>query len=70
MSRDADVVIVGAGLAGTTAATLLAKSGFSVLLIDRHLEYPACFKAEKVEADQAELLRKIRDVWLAETRPG
>lgn len=60
MSRDTDVMIVGAGLAGATAATLLARSGFSVVLIDRHREYPACFKAEKIEADQAELLRRMR----------
>jgi 2-polyprenyl-6-methoxyphenol hydroxylase-like FAD-dependent oxidoreductase len=59
MSQSADVVIVGAGLAGATAATLFARSGVSVILIDRHPSYPVCFKAEKIEADQAELLRKF-----------
>jgi 2-polyprenyl-6-methoxyphenol hydroxylase-like FAD-dependent oxidoreductase len=57
MSHDADVLIIGAGLAGATTATLLARSGVEVMLIDRHAECPACFKAEKVEPDQAELLR-------------
>lgn len=31
-----DIAIIGAGPAGTTAATLLAKHGFSVLLLERH----------------------------------
>ena len=59
MGHDADVVILGAGIAGGTAATLLARSGYSVILIDRHRECPPCFKAEKIEADQAELLRRF-----------
>lgn len=35
MKLDADVIIVGAGPAGSTAAKLLADGGYSVLLIDR-----------------------------------
>jgi 2-polyprenyl-6-methoxyphenol hydroxylase-like FAD-dependent oxidoreductase len=34
-SRSADVVVVGAGIAGTTAALLMARSGASVTLVDR-----------------------------------
>lgn len=34
--EDADVIIVGAGPAGATAALLLARAGRDVLLIDRH----------------------------------
>lgn len=58
-STDADVVIVGAGLAGASAATVLARKGVRVMLIDSRQTYPACFKAEKIEPDQAELFRKF-----------
>jgi prolycopene isomerase len=33
---DYDVIVVGAGVAGLTAANLLAKSGLAVLVIDRN----------------------------------
>ena len=55
----ADVAIVGAGLAGTGAAAVLARKGVRVVLIDSHETYPRCFKAEKIEPDQADLLRKL-----------
>jgi 2-polyprenyl-6-methoxyphenol hydroxylase-like FAD-dependent oxidoreductase len=54
-----DVVIVGAGLAGASAAAVLGRKGMLVTLIDQHHTYPACFKAEKIEPDQAELFRKL-----------
>lgn len=59
VAHTADVVVVGAGLAGVTAASILARSGTSVILIDRTSDHPASFKAEKIEADQAELLRRF-----------
>ena len=75
----ADVCIVGAGFAGATAANVLARQGRRVVLIDRWATYPSCFKAEKLEPDQSELLRRfglldallpgaghIREVWGAE----
>jgi len=58
-STDADVVIVGAGLAGASAAAVLARKGVRVMLIESRQTYPACFKAEKIEPDQAELFRKF-----------
>lgn len=56
---DADVVIVGAGLAGATAAAILARKGVRVMLIDARQPYPPSFMAEKIEADQAQLFRKF-----------
>jgi 2-polyprenyl-6-methoxyphenol hydroxylase-like FAD-dependent oxidoreductase len=54
-----DVVIVGAGLAGATAAVLLARQGLKVTLVDPRKEFPPLFRAEKIEPDQADLLRKF-----------
>lgn len=59
LETSADVIVVGAGLAGATAATLLARQGVRVTLVDRWSTYPACFKAEKLEPDQTALLRKF-----------
>ena len=58
-SSDADIVIVGAGLAGASAAAVLARKNVRVMLIDAHQTYQACFMAEKIEPDQAQLLRKF-----------
>lgn len=55
----ADIIIIGAGLAGATAASVLARQGRRVVLIDRWASYPSCFKAEKIEPDQANLFRKF-----------
>ena len=52
-----DVIIVGAGLAGATAAAVLSRAGRRVALIDLRDHCSHCFKAEKIEPDQAELLR-------------
>ena len=54
-----DVVIVGAGLAGSTAAVLLARQGMKVTVVDPRKEFPRLFRAEKIEPDQADLLRKL-----------
>ena len=55
-----DVVIIGGGIAGATAAAVLARQGIRVVLVDRWETYPECFKAEKIESDQAILLRKFQ----------
>lgn len=54
-----DVAIVGAGLAGASAAAVLSGQGIRVVLIDSRETFPACFRAEKIEPDQAELFRKF-----------
>ncbi len=54
-----DVAIVGAGLAGATTAAVLGRLGVRVILIDSRATYPAGFKAEKIEPDQAALFRRF-----------
>ena len=54
-----DVTIVGGGLAGACAASVLSRKGVRVMLIDSRETFPASFRAEKIEPDQAELFRKF-----------
>jgi 2-polyprenyl-6-methoxyphenol hydroxylase-like FAD-dependent oxidoreductase len=56
---ETDVLIIGAGVAGAAVAATLTRRGVDVLLVDPHEHYPASFKAEKIEPDQAELLEKF-----------
>ncbi len=58
-SPEWDVIIVGAGLAGASAAAVLGKKGVRVVLVDPQETYPPCFKAEKIEPDQSLLFRKL-----------
>lgn len=55
----ADVLIVGAGLAGTAAAAVLARRGFSVALVDTHAVYAAEFRAEKLGSPHMALLYRL-----------
>jgi 2-polyprenyl-6-methoxyphenol hydroxylase-like FAD-dependent oxidoreductase len=54
-----DVVIVGAGVAGAVCARLLARQGVRVAIVDPLPRCAPCFKAEKIEPDQRELLEKF-----------
>jgi 2-polyprenyl-6-methoxyphenol hydroxylase-like FAD-dependent oxidoreductase len=56
---DCDVVVVGGGLAGTATASILARRGMSVVMVDRYREFPPLFRAEKIEPDQVDLLRRL-----------
>lgn len=47
-----DVAIVGGGLAGSTAAAMLGRTGISTVLIDVHKAYPVDFRAEKIVNSQ------------------
>jgi 2-polyprenyl-6-methoxyphenol hydroxylase-like FAD-dependent oxidoreductase len=55
----ADIIVVGGGLAGAAAAAVLGGQGRRVTLIDARAACPPVFKAEKIESDQAQLLRKF-----------
>jgi len=62
MTKDsliADAIIVGAGMAGAAAAHVLARAGVDVILVDPLAVQPPVFKAEKIEPDQAEILRAL-----------
>lgn len=58
-STSADVIVIGGGIAGATAAAVMDRRGIRVILVDQRPTYPACFKAEKIEPHQADLFRKF-----------
>ena len=55
---DTDIAIVGGGLAGSTAAAMLARAGIRAVLIDPHPTYPPDFRCEKLDASQVALLHR------------
>jgi 2-polyprenyl-6-methoxyphenol hydroxylase-like FAD-dependent oxidoreductase len=56
--QHADIAIAGGGLAGSTAAAMLGRAGFSVMLIDPHGIYPPDFRCEKLDGTQVRILEK------------
>jgi 2-polyprenyl-6-methoxyphenol hydroxylase-like FAD-dependent oxidoreductase len=56
--RETDVAIVGAGLAGSLAATMLGRAGHAVTLIDPFETCRPDFRCEKLEAPHLDALRK------------
>jgi 2-polyprenyl-6-methoxyphenol hydroxylase-like FAD-dependent oxidoreductase len=56
--RQSDIVIAGGGLAGSTAAAMLGRAGYRVVLVDPHAVYPPDFRCEKIDGTQAAILRK------------
>lgn len=56
---EVDVAIIGAGMAGTTLATVLGNAGRKVALIDPHRVHHDEFRAEKIGADQMRLFEKL-----------
>ena len=54
-----DVLIVGAGLGGATAAAVLSRAGYDVVVVDRHAAYPADFRAEQLVGSQTDALRRL-----------
>ena len=59
MTADTDVAVIGAGFAGASTAVVAARMGLRVALVDPKPEYPVAFKAEKIEPDQADILRRL-----------
>src|SRR6187399_342166 len=49
--RYTDIAIIGAGLAGSTAAAMLGRVGIATVLIDPHRTYPFDFRVEKISGD-------------------
>src|ERR1700738_426026 len=56
--RQTDIAIAGGGLAGSLAAAMLGRAGYSVVLIDPHPVYPPDFRCEKLDGGQVKVLRK------------
>lgn len=56
--QEHDIIIVGAGLAGSMAATMLARNGHSVVVVDPNEVYPADFRCEKIDPPKIEILRR------------
>ncbi len=56
---EADVVILGAGFGGSLAASALSRQGLDVLLLDCERSRTNPLEAEKIEPDQAALLRDL-----------
>ncbi|KAB1072574.1 FAD-dependent oxidoreductase [Methylobacterium planeticum] len=55
----ADVAIIGAGLAGTSTAIVLAEAGYRVALIDAQAVYPSEFRGEKLDLDHMAVLDRL-----------
>ena len=72
--RYTDIAIIGAGLAGSTAAAMLGRAGIATILVDPHPLYPPDFRVEKLSgSEQIERFRKtgvaegvLREATLAE----
>ncbi|WP_076866586.1 FAD-dependent oxidoreductase [Bradyrhizobium mercantei] len=56
---EADVAIVGAGLAGSLARAVLARAGYRVVLIDKRSIPPDEFRVEKLAGRQIDSLRRL-----------
>jgi 2-polyprenyl-6-methoxyphenol hydroxylase-like FAD-dependent oxidoreductase len=55
----ADVAIVGAGVAGSVLAHVLARQGIDAIVVDLHADYPADFRCEKFNPYQIDRLREL-----------
>ncbi|WP_375787901.1 FAD-dependent oxidoreductase [Bradyrhizobium sp. Pha-3] len=56
---EADVAIVGAGLAGSLARAVLTRAGYRVVLIDKRSIPPDEFRVEKIAGRQIDIFRRL-----------
>ncbi|HEY4191846.1 MAG TPA: NAD(P)/FAD-dependent oxidoreductase [Mesorhizobium sp.] len=56
---DADIAVIGAGLAGTLAAIVLGRAGHRVALIDRNAVCPPEFRVEKIGGEQIAAMQRL-----------
>ncbi|MGH6771525.1 MAG: FAD-dependent oxidoreductase [Xanthobacteraceae bacterium] len=56
--RTTDVAIIGGGLAGSTAAAMLGRAGYGVVLVDPRAVYPPELRCEKLDGTQVRILQK------------
>lgn len=54
-----DAVVVGSGICGSLAASILGGTGYKVCLVDRHAVYPPDFRAEHLDGPQIDQLRRL-----------
>lgn len=54
-----DSIIIGGGLSGTLAATVLGRAGYHVCLIDRYEIYPKDFRAEHLDGGIIDSLMRL-----------
>ena len=59
MTMSADIIVAGAGAAGTATAAVLGRQGLRVILIDPRSHCAPIFKAEKIVGANILLLRKL-----------
>lgn len=57
--KAAHIAIIGAGLSGSLAAVVLARTGYQVTLIDKHAAFPKQFRVEKIAGRHIDLMRKL-----------
>lgn len=58
-TRRTDVIVIGAGLAGTCAATALSRNGYDVVLIEATATVPPTLRAEKLDGAILDLFERI-----------
>ena len=57
--RQVDVVVIGAGFSGASAAVLLGRAGYRVAVVDRYAVCPPQFRVESIADEQADALRRM-----------